>query len=256
MPAPAERLNSPTTIDPAEVGRFEAAAEAWWDPEGAFAPLHKLNPLRTAYIRDAALRHFDRSGRDIRPFRELRLLDVGCGGGLLSEPMARLGAEVTGLDAAPRNIGIAAAHADESGLAIDYRSAPVEALANAGAQYDIVLAMEIVEHVADLDAFVAAAAACVAPGGLVFVSTINRTAKAFALAILGAEYVLRWLPRGTHRWSKFVRPSELVRSLAANGLMVEAMNGVAYDPLADSWHLGRDLSVNYMLYAARPQFAA
>jgi 2-polyprenyl-6-hydroxyphenyl methylase/3-demethylubiquinone-9 3-methyltransferase len=236
---------SRATIDADEVSRFAALAETWWDESGPMAPLHTLNPLRIAFIRDALVS--DAAGR--RPLKGLRILDVGCGGGLLCEPLARLGAEVTGLDAAEQSIAVARAHAAGAGLDISYRHGDVTALA--GETYDAVLAMEVVEHVADLPAFVAAAAARVAPGGILAMATLNRTLKALALAVVGAEYVLGWLPRGTHDWRKFVRPSELIGLASSAGLQVERIAGAAYNPLSGSWRLSRDLGVNYMLAARR-----
>jgi len=245
-------MASDRTVDAEDVARFAEQAERWWDPTGPFAPLHKLNPTRIAFIRD---RLAARRGRDPlggRPLDGLRILDVGCGGGLLCEPMARLGAEVTGIDAAAESVAVAADHAAAHGLTIDYRDESVEALAARGGRYDVVLNMEIVEHVADLSAFLDAAGACVKPGGAMFVATLNRTAKAFALAIVGAEYVLGWVPRGTHKWSKFVRPAELIGLLRRGGFRVDEVTGLAYSPLRDRWTLGRDLDVNYMLLATKP----
>lgn len=241
------------SVDPEEIAKFSAMAEAWWDPEGKFRPLHRFNPVRLGYIRDRLCRHFDRDPKQDRPLKGLRLLDVGCGGGLLSEPMARLGAEVTGLDAAEKNIRIAALHAAESGLEIDYRHASVEDLAATGETFDAVLNMEVVEHVADVDSFLGCSAALARPGGVMVVATLNRTPKSYLLAIVGAEYVLRWLPRGTHEWRRFVRPSELAKALRQAGMEIAEMTGVAFNPLTDSWRLAPgDLDVNYMVMAARP----
>jgi 2-polyprenyl-6-hydroxyphenyl methylase/3-demethylubiquinone-9 3-methyltransferase len=249
-----------TTIDPEEIARFAALAEDWWDPTGKFRPLHRFNPVRLKFLRERLLAHFaDRIGGDagsLRPFDGLRLLDIGCGGGLLAEPMARLGFAVTGIDATPETIATARLHAEQSRLAIDYRAVPVEDLARSGEQFDAVLAMEIVEHVADLGAFLEATAAVLKPGGMLVVATLNRTGKAYLLAVVGAEYVLRWLPRGTHEWRKFVRPSELAAGLRRNGLKAAEMTGVGYDPLRDSWSLGRDLDVNYMAVAVKPDLGA
>jgi 2-polyprenyl-6-hydroxyphenyl methylase/3-demethylubiquinone-9 3-methyltransferase len=242
-----ERL---ATTDVDEIGRFAALAETWWDENGPMAPLHALNPLRIAFIRDALVS--DVSER--RPLAGLRILDVGCGGGLLCEPLARLGAEVTGLDAAQKSIDVARAHAAEAGLDIAYRCGDVAELH--GETFDAVLAMEVVEHVADLPTFVAAAGACVAPGGILAMATLNRTLKALALAVVGAEYVLGWLPRGTHDWRKFVRPSELIGLASNAGLQVERITGAAYNPLSGSWRLSRDLGVNYMLAARRSTSSA
>jgi 2-polyprenyl-6-hydroxyphenyl methylase/3-demethylubiquinone-9 3-methyltransferase len=248
--------DTPGTVDTAEVDRFAALAERWWDPQGEMRPLHRLNPTRIAFIRDRLADHFGRDRQSLTPFEGLRLLDVGCGGGLLAEPMARLGFRVTGIDAAERSLAIARAHAAETGLAIDYRFATAEHLAAAGERFDAVLAMEIVEHVADRELFLAAAAGVEAPGGALSAATLIRTPKSFLLAIVGAEYLLGWLPRGTHRWSKLVRPSELVTPLRRHGLAVRELTGVAYDPLSGAWSLApRDLDVNYMLFATRPAAA-
>jgi 2-polyprenyl-6-hydroxyphenyl methylase/3-demethylubiquinone-9 3-methyltransferase len=244
--------NAHTTVDPDEIERFSRIAEEWWDPAGKFAPLHRLNPVRIGYIRDRAAAHWRRDALSGSPLEGLDLLDIGCGGGLLSEPMARLGARVTGIDAAPRNIATAALHAEGQDLAIDYRATTAETLAEAGRQYDIVLALEIVEHVADVDLFLRCCGGLVKPGGLLFLSTLNRTAKAWALAIAGAEYVLRWLPRGTHDWRKFLKPSEVVRGLRNGGIEAQEIVGVVYSPLSRAWSLNRnDLDVNYMLYGTK-----
>ena len=240
------RQPAAASVDAEEVARFAALADRWWDSEGPMKPLHALNPTRIAFVRDRVAEHFGRDPLAERPLRGLGLLDVGCGGGLLSEPMARLGADVTAIDAAEENLRIAALHARDGGLAIDYRHSSVEALAAARGRYDVVLNMEVIEHVADLDAFLAAACALVKPGGMTIVATINRTPQAFALAIVGAEYLLRWLEPGTHQWRKFVRPAELARRLRRGGVAVGEMTGVRYNPLTQSWSLGRDLSVNYM----------
>lgn len=250
MAPPAPHADAPS-IDPEDVGRFSALAAAWWDPDGAFRPLHRLNPVRLAYIRDKVIAHFGRAPGRQRPLAGLRLLDIGCGGGLIAEPMARLGAEVVGLDASDRNIAVARAHAAEAELAIDYRTAAAENLAAAPERFDVVLCLEIVEHVADLDGFLAAAAALVRPGGVLIAATLNRTPQSYLFAIVGAEYVLRWLPRGTHRWQKFVRPSELAARLRRGGLTVHDMSGVTYSPIMDSWRISDDLTVNYMCLAGR-----
>jgi len=242
------------SVDPDEVARFGAMAEEWWNPGGKFRPLHRLNPVRLEFIRDRVAAHFGRDPLAARPLHELRLVDVGSGGGLLAEPMARLGARVTGIDAAEPNVRIAALHAAEGGLDIDYRVMTAEALAAAGERFDVVLNMEVVEHVADLGGFLDACCTLVRPGGVMVVATLNRTAKAFALAIVGAEYLLRWLPVGTHQWSKFVRPSELAAALRLNGMEMRELTGVAYSPIRDRWRLApRDLDVNYMAFAAKPE---
>ena len=253
MAQPAAPLadSAAPSVDPAEVDRFSAMAAEWWDGTGKFRPLHRLNPVRLAYIRDRVAARFGRDPLKLRPLSGLRLLDIGCGGGLISEPMARLGAAVTGIDASATNIGVARTHAVESDLSIDYRVAAAEDLAAAGERFDVVLCLEIVEHVADLDGFLAAAAALVRPGGVLIAATLNRTPQSFLFAILGAEYVLRWLPRGTHRWEKFVRPSELAARARRSGLTVADVSGVSYSPLTDSWRLSRDLSVNYLWLATR-----
>lgn len=239
------------TIDPAEAARFAAIAGEWWDARGKFRPLHALNPPRLRFIRDNLAAHFGRDPLRPRPLAGLRLLDIGCGGGLIAEPMVRLGGEVTGVDAAPENIAVAARHAQEAGLSIDYRSGTAEELAAAGKRFDAVLALEIVEHVADLPLFFRACAELVRPGGAFVLSTLNRTAKSFLLGKIGAEYVLRWLPRGTHDWRRFVTPAEAAAGLRPHGLRVEAVGGLGYDMLADEWVLSGDVDVNYMLFAVK-----
>jgi 2-polyprenyl-6-hydroxyphenyl methylase / 3-demethylubiquinone-9 3-methyltransferase len=241
-----------STVDAAEVERFAALAAQWWDPRGKMAVLHKFNPVRLGYIKSAACRHFGRDERRLDALSGLRVLDIGCGGGLLSEPLARLGAAVVGADPAAANIAAARHHAEVAGVAVDYRATTAEALADAGERFDVVLAMEVVEHVADLGLFVSVCAAMTKPGGLMIVATLNRTFKSFALAIVGAEYVLGWLPRGTHQWDKFVTPNELEAALARHGLTVTDEAGVIYNPLADRWRLSSDLDVNYMVVAERP----
>lgn len=238
-------------MDAAEVARFAALAETWWDPEGPMRPLHVMAPTRIGLVRDRAAAAFARDPAQDRPFAGLSLLDIGCGGGLMAEPMVRLGFAVTAIDAAEKNIAVARRHAGQMGLAIDYRAVPVEAIAAAGSQFDVVLALEIVEHVADLDAFLAAAVAALKPGGLMVLSTLNRTARAFALAIVGVEYVLGWLPRGTHDWRKFVQPSELAAGLRRAGARVTELAGMSYSPFAGRWSITRDLGVNYFAVARR-----
>jgi len=240
-----------TTIDPAEVERFTRMAAEWWDPNGKFRPLHRFNPVRLAYVRDQIAARFGRDIRQARPFEGLRILDIGCGGGLLSEPMARLGAEVVGADASETNIEVARIHARDSGLTIDYRATTAEDLAAAGERFDVILNMEVVEHVADVGLYLSRCAEMVRPGGLMFIATINRTLKAFGLAIVGAEYILRWLPRGTHRYDRLVRPEEIEGPLSAAGMRIIDRTGVIYNPLADSWRLSRDMDVNYMLLAEK-----
>jgi 2-polyprenyl-6-hydroxyphenyl methylase/3-demethylubiquinone-9 3-methyltransferase len=241
------------TVDDAEVAKFEAMAAQWWDPRGDAAPLHRLNPCRLDYIADEIAIRFGRDRRDGAPFEGLELVDVGCGGGLVAEPMARLGARVTGLDASGASIGVARAHAAQGGLAIDYRDGTVQTLAAQGAGFDVALALEIVEHLPDIPPFLAALADVVRPGGLVILSTINRTPQSFAKAIVGAEYLLRWLPRGTHDWRRFVTPDELAGRAAQAGLEALDRTGMVFSPLTGQWRLSADdLSVNYLLTARKP----
>jgi 2-polyprenyl-6-hydroxyphenyl methylase / 3-demethylubiquinone-9 3-methyltransferase len=241
-----------TTINDAEVAKFTAMAEQWWDPKGKFKPIHKFNPVRLAYIREHVLAHFGRDGTEMRPFEGLSVLDVGCGGGLLCEPMARLGADVTGIDAAERNIAIARLHAGQSGLAIDYSATTSEALAATGRTFDLVLNMEVVEHVDNVPLYMKSCADLVAPGGLMLTATLNRTARALAFAVIGAEYVLGWLPKGTHDWKKFLTPDEIKALITRNGLQVTDQTGVVYHPLSDDWRKSRDMAINYMVMAQRP----
>ena len=240
-----------TTINPEEVQKFAAMADEWWDPNGKFRPLHKFNPVRLGYIREKAIGHFGKDGHSRTPLAGLRFLDIGCGGGLLSEPMARLGADVVGIDPAERNVRTAEVHAKRSGLGIDYRATTAEALAAAGETFDVVLNMEVIEHVDNVPLYVKSCAALVKPGGLMFVATINRTPRAYALAILGAEYVLRWLPRGTHDYRKFLTPDEVTALITRNGMRVVDRTGVVFHPLADEWRQSRDMGVNYMLLAEK-----
>ncbi|MGE0422533.1 MAG: bifunctional 2-polyprenyl-6-hydroxyphenol methylase/3-demethylubiquinol 3-O-methyltransferase UbiG [Reyranellaceae bacterium] len=248
-----------STVDAGEIERFSRIAEEWWDEDGKFAPLHRLNPARIGFVRDRIAAHYGRDPLDFGPdgrgpLRDLTILDIGCGGGLVCEPMARLGADITGIDAAERNIGVARLHAGRMGLTIDYRAATAEAVRDQGIRYDAVLALEIVEHVADVDLFLACCADLVKPGGVLVLSTLNRTTKAFALAVVGAEYVMRWLPRGTHDWRKFLKPSEVARGLRAAGLSVEELAGIVYSPITGRWRIDpHDLDVNYMLLATKPR---
>lgn len=236
-----------TTIDAAEVAKFEAMAAEWWDPNGKFKPLHQMNPCRLHYVTSQISAEFDRNLTQPHPFAGLRILDIGCGGGLLSEPMARLGATVVGADAAERNIPVAQLHAEQSGLTIDYRNTTAEALAEAGEQFDIVLNMEVVEHVADPLAYLTACQHLLKPGGLMICSTLNRNAKSFAMAIVGAEWVMRWLPKGTHDWQKFITPEELYDLIRRAGLTPVDRKGMVFNPVSWSWSLSnRDLSVNYV----------
>ena len=240
-----------TSIDVAEVEKFSRMAAEWWDPNGKFWPLHAFNPVRLKFIREFAAEHFARDPKALRPFEGLSLLDIGCGGGLLSEPMARMGFAVLGADPSEKNVRTAAAHAASSGLVLDYRAVTAEGLVDEGAKFDVVLNMEVVEHVADLGAFLAACARLIKPGGIMLVATLNRTLKSLALAKIGAEYVLRWLPAGTHDWNRFVRPDELERLLEDSGLTVRRVQGVAFDPLRWDWRLSSDTDVNYMVVAEK-----
>ena len=242
----------PDSVDAGEVAKFERLASEWWNPDSKFKPLHKFNPVRLGYIRERMAAHFGRDARSMRPFEGLRVLDIGCGGGLLCEPMARLGADVVGVDPAPANISVAKLHAEKSGVTVDYRASTAEALSEAGERFDAILAMEVVEHVADLNAFIGACATMLRPSGLMFVATINRTMKAFALAIVGAEIVLRWLPRGTHEYDRLVRPAELEAALAGAGLKLRDATGVSYSPLGDAWRRSGDMDVNYVVVAENP----
>jgi 2-polyprenyl-6-hydroxyphenyl methylase/3-demethylubiquinone-9 3-methyltransferase len=241
------------TVDPAEVARFAALADEWWNLSGKMAPLHKFNPVRLAFIRDQACAQFSRDPKRLDCLSGLNILDIGCGGGIVAEPLAKLGANVTGIDPAEENIAAAKLHAEKSGLALSYQATTVEAIAERGDTFDIVIASEVVEHVADLNLFIGCAAKAVKPGGLLIVTTINRTLKSYALAIVGAEYVLRWLPVGTHRWEKFVTPEELDRAIAASGLEVVEESGIMYDLFHDRWTASSDMDVNYMLAAERPK---
>ncbi len=243
---------NPSSIDPAEVARFSAVAAEWWDPRGKFAPLHRFNPVRLAFVREQALARFGRDPTERAPFSGLRLLDIGCGGGLLCEPMARLGFSVTGADASDRNIAVAATHAVEGGLAIDYRVTTVEAMLAAGeAPFDLILNMEVVEHVADPGAFLRDCAGLLAPSGLMIVATLNRTLEALALAKIGAEYLLRWLPIGTHDWRRFITPDEMRNHLAGDGYAVDGPFGVAFNPLRGRWSPSVGARINYLMTVGR-----
>ncbi|MGL5446988.1 MAG: bifunctional 2-polyprenyl-6-hydroxyphenol methylase/3-demethylubiquinol 3-O-methyltransferase UbiG [Rhabdaerophilum sp.] len=236
--------------DEAEIARFNALARDWWDPQGPMKPLHRLNPSRLSFIREEALTHFGRDGRAMRPFEGLNLLDIGCGAGLVSEPMARMGFDVSGIDPAEENIAVAQDHAAKGGLSIRYRATTVEALP-ASELYDVVTLLEVVEHVPDVGAIVAEAVKRLKPGGLLIGSTINRTLKAYGLAIIGAEYVLRWLPQGTHDWDKFVTPEEFEAHLEAAGLEPIGRRGMVFNPLAGAWSLSADTDVNYFITARK-----
>lgn len=244
---------SQTTVDPSEVAKFEAMAAEWWDPKGKFKPLHMLNPCRLDYITSQIAAEFNRDLSQTEPFKGLRLLDIGCGGGLLSEPMARLGATVVGADAAAGNIPVAQVHATQSGLDIDYRHTTAEALADAGEQFDVVLNMEVVEHVADPLSYLTACQQLLKPGGLHLCSTINRNPKSFAMAIVGAEFVMRWLPKGTHEWNKFITPDELFALLEQSGVTPVDRKGFVFNPITWNWSISaNDLSVNYVTSSLKP----
>lgn len=238
-------------VDAVDLARYERLGAEWWDPRGSMGKLHEINPVRLGYLRDRVERH-RRPSEDHGPFEGLRVLDIGCGGGLLCEPLARLGARVTGVDPGDANIAAARLHAEGAGLSIDYRAATAENLAAAGDTFDLVLAMEVVEHVVDRAAFVRTVGSLIAPGGLMVASTFNRTAKSYLLGIVGAEYILRWLPRGTHRWTQFVTPAELAADLRGAGLKVVDETGMVFDPLRGSWKLSRDTDVNYFIAARKP----
>ncbi|HWB47565.1 MAG TPA: bifunctional 2-polyprenyl-6-hydroxyphenol methylase/3-demethylubiquinol 3-O-methyltransferase UbiG [Stellaceae bacterium] len=239
------------TVDPSEIDRFAAHAAGWWDPEGSFRPLHRLNPARLRFIRDALVTHFARDPRSLTPFTGLTLCDIGCGGGLIAEPMARLGHAVTAIDADDAAIAIARDHAAVGGLTIDYRCETAESLAASGRDFDVVLALELIEHVADPQALLAASAALVKPGGVFIGATINRTPQAYVLAVVGAEYVMGWLPRGTHDWRRFLRPSEFVLGLRRIGLSPTGLKGLRYRLAAGEWTVSDDLSVNYLVTAVK-----
>lgn len=246
----AEKI-ADASVDPAEIRQFGALADRWWAPDGEFAALHKLNPVRLGYVRDAAIAHFGLESQTLRPLEGLKVLDVGCGGGLLCEPLRRMGAEITGIDASDQGIEAARDHAGKVGLTINYRHLTAEALVAEGETYDIVLAMEILEHVADIDSFIATCGRLVKPGGLMFAATLNRTPKSYAAAIVAAEYLLRWVPRGTHDWKKFVKPSELARGLRGSGLQITDITGVTMDGRTGDWVTTDDTAVNYMLRAVK-----
>lgn len=246
----AARAQQHSTADADEIERFSRIAEEWWDENGKFKPLHRIGPVRLGFIRDHAVRHFGRETGGLKPLAGISVLDIGCGGGLVCEPMARMGAQVTGIDASEKNIKVAALHAQRMGLEIEYRCTTPEEIA--ATTYDLVLALEIVEHVADVELFMQSVCARVKPGGLLIMSTLNRTAKAYAMAIVGAEYVLRWLPRGTHTWDKFLKPAEMAKHLRANGLALADQRGLVFSLLKNSWSLSAsDLDVNYLMAAVK-----
>ncbi len=252
MPLSQSATNMNVNVDQAELDRFAKLASEWWDPNGKFKPLHKIGPARLGFIRDRLTDHFKLQQRVMRPLAGLSILDIGCGGGLIAEPLSRLGATVTGIEPAEANIGAAKAHAVSVGLAIDYQATTAETLALQGRAFDCVICLEVVEHVPDPAAFVNVCGSLVRPGGLLILSTINRTLKAYALAIIGAEYILRWLPVGTHQWDRFITPSELDLHVQAAGLNPLTVEGIVFNPLADRWSTGRDTDVNYIGAAAKP----
>jgi len=245
-------LNAPTSINPDEIAKFTAMADTWWDVNGPFRPLHKFNPVRIEILKKRFAKHFNRSLSGERPFEGLRLLDVGCGGGLISEPMAKLGFDVTGVDASEKNVAIAQNHAERMGLPIQYKATSPEKLTQDTASFDAVLSLEVVEHVADLDFFMKAAAAPLCSGGFMGLATLNRTLKSLALAKVGAEYILRWLPIGTHNWSDFVKPYELEKHIINAGLNSAEYIGLSFNPLTDTWSETTDLAVNYMAFTTKP----
>lgn len=249
---PADQRPTNSNLDTAEVERFSKLAAEWWDPQGKFRPLHQVGPPRLKFIRDAAVEHFAADEKALRPLNGLKVIDVGCGGGLVAEPLARLGGVVTAIDPSERNIAIASDHAETQGLEIDYRAYRIEDVVAAGETFDIVTCLEVVEHVPDVAAFVSLCAQTVRPGGLLILSTINRNLKSWALAIVGAEYVLGWLPRGTHQWDRFITTTEMTEHLAAAGLKSPRFAGIIYSPLRDEWSLSNDTSVNYLVSSVRP----
>jgi 2-polyprenyl-6-hydroxyphenyl methylase / 3-demethylubiquinone-9 3-methyltransferase len=240
-----------SSLDPAEVEKFSKMAAEWWNPKGKFGVLHKFNPVRLAYIKEQVCARLGLDPMERHPFKGLRFLDIGCGGGLLCEPMARLGASVVGVDPSEKNIKTASVHASEMALDIDYRCGTAEDLAVAGETFDVILNMEVIEHVANPQAFTATCVSLMKPNGLMFVATLNRTLKSFGLAIIGAEYILGWLPKGTHEWEKFIKPDELKSWLTENGATIKAESGVTYHPIANEWRRAKDMDVNYMLVALK-----
>lgn len=240
-----------STIDPKDVAKFSAIADEWWDPEGKFKPLHRFNPIRLQFIRDRLCDHFDRDALSLRPLEGLRLLDVGCGGGLIAEPLARMGAKVTGIDASEKNTVTAQLHAAESGLDIDYKATTVEELAAYGEIFDAVISLEVVEHVANFELFIKGCTELMGINSAILIATLNRTPKSFAFGIVGAEYIMRWLPRGTHNWRKFIRPSELASALRRNRVVTEEIAGLSLNPFTNAWRVSNDVSVNYVVFGRK-----
>jgi 2-polyprenyl-6-hydroxyphenyl methylase/3-demethylubiquinone-9 3-methyltransferase len=240
-----------STIDTDEVARFSAMADEWWDPSGSFKPLHKFNPVRLGYIREKLCAHFGCNPKSLTPLNGLKVLDVGCGGGLICEPLSRMGASVTGIDASEKNVGTARLHAAQSNLLVDYRCTTAEDIRSAGETFDIVLSLEVVEHVADINLFLKSCAGLVRDGGVTILATLNRTPKSFMLGIVGAEYVMRWLPRGTHNWRKFVRPSELAAGLRQGGINIADISGLTFNPFRNEWRVSNDVTVNYILFGTK-----
>ena len=240
-----------STIDPKDVAKFSAIADEWWDPEGKFKPLHQFNPIRLQFIRDRLCDHFDRDPLSMQPLKGLRVLDVGCGGGLIAEPLARMGAKVTGIDASEKNTITAQVHAAESGLNIDYKATTVEELAAVGDIFDAIISLEVVEHVANFELFIKGCADLMGVNSAILIATLNRTPKSFAFGIVGAEYIMRWLPRGTHNWRKFIRPSELTSALRRNRVVTEEIAGLSFNPFTNKWRVNNDVSVNYVIFGKK-----
>ena len=251
-PNTAPKIAGSLSLDPTEVAKFSAIADQWWDETGKFGVLHKFNPVRISFIKEQVTARMGLDPLKPKPLEGLRLLDIGCGGGLLSEPLARLGADIVAADPSEKNIKTAMVHAQQQGLAIDYRATTAEQLAQAGEKFDVVLNMEVIEHVNDPEQFTATCACMVKPGGMMFVATLNRTLKAFGLAIIGAEYILGWMPKGTHQWEKFIKPQELKLWLEAAGMQQKTLSGVSFNPITNTWNRSGDTAVNYMIAASKP----